>query len=249
MGVYRGPKTVIDGLVLVFDAANIKSYSGLGTNLTDLSGRGNNGTLVNGVGYTSDNGGSFSFDGSNDYINTGFTYQNSSDFTMSCWMKTSTTQKSGIVGIRTSFGVPNNWYLSQVSISGDKNVGTSGNNIVFSNYYGGGGAGAINRSVFANTVNVTDGNWRYIVASSNSTVSSVYIDAVLVGIGTSTSTTPITRGTAPFIVGAAGSSRTSPAAGLYYTGQISNVCFYSRELSSDEILQNYNTLKGRYGIL
>jgi hypothetical protein len=33
-----------------------------------LSGNGNNGTLVNGVGYNSGNGGSLSFDGVDDYV-------------------------------------------------------------------------------------------------------------------------------------------------------------------------------------
>ena len=33
-----------------------------------MSGRGNNGTVVNGVGYNSDNGGSLSFDGVDDYV-------------------------------------------------------------------------------------------------------------------------------------------------------------------------------------
>jgi hypothetical protein len=244
--VHNTNPIVLNGLVLALDAANIKSYSGLGTNLTDLSGRGNNGTLVTGVGYTSDNGGSFSFDGSNDYINTVFTYQNSSDFTMSCWIKTSIpNQKCGLIGIRSSDTAGINWYLAQVYISGDINVGTSGNNIVFNNYYGGGGAGAINRSVIANTINVTDGNWRHIVVNSNSTVSKIYIDGILVATSSVTAS-PTRVGPAPLLIGAAGNYPSAPVAGFYYNGQISNVCFYSRELSAAEVLQNYNTLKGRY---
>lgn len=44
-----GGKIVTDGLVLALDAGNDKSYPGTGTTWTDLSGNGNNGTLVNGV--------------------------------------------------------------------------------------------------------------------------------------------------------------------------------------------------------
>jgi hypothetical protein len=58
---------VRDGLVLCLDAGNSKSYPGSGTTWTDLSGNGNNVTLVNGVGYSGSNGGSLSFDGVNDY--------------------------------------------------------------------------------------------------------------------------------------------------------------------------------------
>jgi hypothetical protein len=72
MGVnYNSGSIITNGLVLCLDAANSKSYPGSGTTWTDLSGRGNTGTLVNGVGYNSANLGSLSFDGVDDYINCG----------------------------------------------------------------------------------------------------------------------------------------------------------------------------------
>ena len=67
MAINYSPKIIRDGLVLCLDAANPKSYPGTGTAWTDLSGSGNNGTLVNGPVYSSANGGSIDFDGSNDY--------------------------------------------------------------------------------------------------------------------------------------------------------------------------------------
>jgi prepilin-type N-terminal cleavage/methylation domain-containing protein len=54
---------VTNGLVLNLDAGNPASYPGTGTTWFDLSGNNNNGTLVNGVGYNTANGGSLSFDG------------------------------------------------------------------------------------------------------------------------------------------------------------------------------------------
>ena len=54
---------VQSGLVLNLDAGNLESYSGSGTAWTDLSGQGNDGTLVNGPTFSSDNGGSIVFDG------------------------------------------------------------------------------------------------------------------------------------------------------------------------------------------
>jgi hypothetical protein len=70
LAIHYNSKISTDGLVLCLDAANSKSYPGSGTTWTDLSGNGNTGTLVNGVGYNSDNGGSLSFDGVDDVVTT-----------------------------------------------------------------------------------------------------------------------------------------------------------------------------------
>lgn len=61
-------RIVRDGLVLCLDAGNIKSYPGSGTTCFDRSGNGNHGTLAGGVGYSSSNGGIFTFDGVDDNI-------------------------------------------------------------------------------------------------------------------------------------------------------------------------------------
>jgi len=61
-----GPVT--NGLLLYWDAGNLDSYPGTGTTIYDLSGNGNNGTLVNGVGYNQTNGGVLTFDGVDDYV-------------------------------------------------------------------------------------------------------------------------------------------------------------------------------------
>ena len=70
MGLAHSPRIVTDGLVLCVDAASKRSYPGTGTTWTDLKG-GNNGTLTNGPTFSSANGGSVVFDGTNDYTNFG----------------------------------------------------------------------------------------------------------------------------------------------------------------------------------
>lgn len=59
---------ITDGLILNLDAGNTTSYPGTGTTWTDLSGNGNDGTLLNGPIYDSANGGSLVFDGSDDQV-------------------------------------------------------------------------------------------------------------------------------------------------------------------------------------
>ena len=71
MGMYVGPSNwvyVTDGLVLNLDAADPRSYSGLGTTWTDISGSNNNGTLTDGAVYNSADGGSIFFDGTDDHV-------------------------------------------------------------------------------------------------------------------------------------------------------------------------------------
>jgi hypothetical protein len=72
--------------VLCLDAANPKSNPSTGTAWTDLSGNGNNGTLVNGTTITQKN--SILFDGSGDFLtltNLTSTYLNS-DFCIEAWV-------------------------------------------------------------------------------------------------------------------------------------------------------------------
>ncbi len=86
MALAHSPRIVRDGLALYLDAANTKSYPGSGTTWTDISGKNHAGTLTNGPTFSSDNGGSIVFDGSNDYVNaTPITKPASCTF--SCWAK------------------------------------------------------------------------------------------------------------------------------------------------------------------
>ena len=67
MALSHSPSIITDSLILCLDAANTKSYPGSGTVWTDLSGNGNNVTLTNGPTYSSVDGRSIVFDGTNDY--------------------------------------------------------------------------------------------------------------------------------------------------------------------------------------
>ena len=69
MSVKAGPKIVKEGLIFDLDAAVSRSYSGSGDTAYNLIG-GISATLLNGTGYSSANKGCWSFDGTNDGINT-----------------------------------------------------------------------------------------------------------------------------------------------------------------------------------
>ena len=77
MATNYNPSIVTDGLQLCFDAANPKSYPGSGTTWYDLSGNDKHGTLLNEPSFSSDKGGCFVFDGTNDRISFDSTYARS----------------------------------------------------------------------------------------------------------------------------------------------------------------------------
>ena len=79
--------SITNGLVFNLDASNTASYAGSGTAWTDLSGSGNNGTLVNGPTFNSANNGSISFDGVDDFVNCGNPSLSVGKITVSAWVK------------------------------------------------------------------------------------------------------------------------------------------------------------------
>jgi hypothetical protein len=67
---YYGGPIVTDGLVLAVDAGNLVSYERGSTTTYSLTGS-FTGSLQNGTGFSSNNGGAWSFDGTDDYITFG----------------------------------------------------------------------------------------------------------------------------------------------------------------------------------
>lgn len=63
MGFSRGPKIVTDGLVLALDAGSNKSYPGSGTTWYDISGNNYHASFVGSVGYSTTYNGVLSIDG------------------------------------------------------------------------------------------------------------------------------------------------------------------------------------------
>lgn len=83
-----------------------------GTLIYDLSGNGNNGTLYNGVGFSTANGGVLTFDGTNDYVSCGTPNLSSTDFTV-----IGAARYSGGTRGRMINATSNNWLLGHWSSS------------------------------------------------------------------------------------------------------------------------------------
>ena len=230
-----GPEIITDGLTFALDAANTKSYPGSGTNVTNLSGNGNNGTLVNGPTHDSTYGGAFDLDGSNDYITTPITAPNWADvpFTIQLWTSDCTLNDSVFVmgsnGVGDNFGFVGGYWVSL-------------NRIFF--YWR--SASAINGPM-------------YITVPHDRTAPN-NICVTFTGVGGTNATTLINN-TTIYFNGVSQAASTGGGAGHPYNsrlllgggnyplnGKIHNTYYYNRALSAEEVLQNYNTTKGRFGL-
>jgi hypothetical protein len=89
MGAFGGPDIITDGLLFAIDAGSERSYPGTGTTTTSLVGAAQTGTLINGVGFDSANGGTWEFDGTDDYLNTtsqAYPVDGTDPFTIEVWI-------------------------------------------------------------------------------------------------------------------------------------------------------------------
>jgi hypothetical protein len=228
MAFNYSPKIVTDGLVLYLDAANTKSYPGSGTVWTDLSRNGNNGTLVNmgSTGFSSSNGGVIVFDGINDYIDLPTITFNTNPFTIDLWFKINGNQtaNSSLLCVAAA-GTANNWQLSFI------------NNVELLFFYRGIG---LSNAFNLNYTFVTE-TWTNVIITKNTSNNIIsYVNGVQTNSVTYASNY---NNTEPLRIGL-NRSQTD-----YYKGNISACKIYlNKSLSSSEILQNYNTIKSRFGL-
>lgn len=239
MGLSHSPTLVMDGLVFSIDAGNSRCYSGSGNTAFGLVG-GIDGTLINGVGFTSSNNGSFIFDGTNDYISvssspTTFSY-NRSSFTVGGWtyMTSLPTIYYGVILSKWNTGGGNdnefilntddgNKFLFAVDFDDSLNPNSQSNDLVLSN-----------TTIIANT-------WYYVVATFDNGLIKIYVNGTLENSATSLYTSVKTNTNSSLDIGRFGTT-------FYSTGRRGVVSMYNRALSAQEIKQNYNATKKRYGL-
>ena len=97
MSVSNNPSIISNGLILALDAADKNSYPGSGTAWTDLSGNGNNGTLVNGPTFNTGSLGNIVFDGIDDYGTTLLTRTGTNNTTISVWYRWNGTSQTTFI--------------------------------------------------------------------------------------------------------------------------------------------------------
>jgi hypothetical protein len=229
MAFGNGPRIITDGLVLSLDAGDRNSYPGGGTVWNDMSGNNRNFTLINGPAFNSANLGSIVFDGNDDYAQTTTNpITNNSSFTLSCWFNINTI---------------NSLYRPLIDC-GNLNVGTSGYTLSIDNtnklFI------AINSGYVAVNNTITTNTWYNVIgacAFGNPYDIKLYLNGVIGTIGSSAQTSLLTNNASSIRI-----ARSVNGSVLVFPGKIANTQIYNRALSSQEILQNYNATKTRFGL-
>jgi hypothetical protein len=228
MALHHNPRIVTQGLVLHLDAADKNSYPGTGTAWNDLSGLGNNGTLVNEPVFSTTNNGNFIFDGSNDYVN--FYAPNlTTTATVEMWCK---------IGA----GYINKMFMGWLYYD----VYCVGGNLGFNT--GNGDAYGISSSTVT-TLGLVN-NWVHYIFEMRSDVSytnnKIYINGASQILSQRLgSEAPSNRS---FNNGNGRIATWIGSASYYMPMNCASFKIYNRALSAQEILQNYNATKSRFGL-
>ena len=217
-----------NGALLYVDAGNAASYSGSGTTWTDLSNNSSNATLVNSPPWTSAGTASyFSFSG------TGFQYAS----TTSSKFNVAYTGKTVFVAARMTAFTAGTFRGLFGTNSGTRNFNTyiySPSTGVYQIHYSAGSTGG-----FSNNLPLTTNQW-FIAAVTQTTGGLVTYYFNGQPIGTNTGIT--------FIQYAANNGEYVALCDNYWYGDIGMCAVYGRALSADEIQQNFNALRSRYGV-
>ena len=212
---------VTNGLIFYIDAANYKSYITGSSNWRDLTSYNVTGSLVNGP--TLDQY-SLSFDGVNEYG----VFENAGKFnitetTWGAWVYTTKNDNETIISAE---GASTYGY-------GFRN--RTGPNIYWTLGYPGFGYACQTSYGSTNT-------WFYVTGTASPTTMKIYLNGVYKA---QTTVSSIPNSTSPLYI----AYYLYPfGPNNYFAGKISNVHIYNRVLTDTEILQNYNAIKGRFGL-
>jgi hypothetical protein len=212
---------VTNGLVLDLDAAKVASYPGTGTAWNDISGNNNNGTLTNGPTFSGiGKQASIVFDGVDDYVSTPVARNatTNEDYTISAVFKITSFTSSDM-----RFLGAINGSTSQLTVGWDNTtlrlwLQDSWNDTSFTS-----STNTVYNLAMVHGGTTTD---VYVNGIFNSTITNKTSYFNNLGLGNN------------FIL----------TYGTYFNGNIYTTQVYNRALSVAEVLQNFNALRGRYGI-
>lgn len=225
---YQAP-IVTDGLVFAVDAGNIVSYENGSTTTYSLTGS-LSGSLTNGTSYNSENGGAWSFDGTDDSISV---------------LDDAVLDFTGSVNLTSEMWINFNLYkdISIVNAKGDGGGQTTAYNYLFlgsnSSFYFRISDGITSQnSPFIGKSNLPEGTWGHVVGVLDTTAIRLYLNGVEIGTATTRTINPKSNNN-PFYISTSTYS---------LNGKIGISRIYNRALTAAEVAQNFNAQKSRFGL-
>ena len=231
VGSYRGPNIVTRGLVLHLDAASPNSYYSPngGTVWKDVSGNGNDVTLLNTPLHT---GNAFNLDGTNSRARGGLSSFNwGNALSVFVWLKNEGGDYRGVVN--TGYYTNGNWEIrfGREDFFGGTNNGTR-------------------LGCFVNTV---DG---FLLLSMNAELNEVghygFVyngqELVLYANASAQTSGSLTGNITSLENNLGIGSRHDGGGGQMFNSDIYTIQIHNRALSAQEVLQNYNATKDRFGL-
>ena len=211
---YYGGPIVTSGLIFAVDAGNLVSYPKTGTSTYNLTGSSNNGTLINGTGFSSTNGGTWTFDGTDDGINIGtLTPTGGATFEAWIWLETGNTNYGAIFA---------NWGSSADAFW----VGTYPSSDYIQIYFNG--------NLIISTISLPFNTWMLLTVTNDVNNVRSYINGAL---------TNTASGTLVSANGVTSIGYDTNRTNYPFKGNISNAKIYNRALTAAEVQQNYNATK------
>jgi hypothetical protein len=230
VGLGHSPSIVLNGLVLCLDAGNTKSYPGSGTTWTDLSGNGRNYSIGaniswNSAGYFTCTGGTFTGPASNS-----FGFSSTNQHTIEAFVQVTSAQNNVFF----------NWQASP-------NTGSDTRAIFSHLYYNNGNTyydvsgccDATQRILYANDSDLTVGI-RHLVwrTRTDTTPNRQFFKNTISQMDSGANTTATVNW----------NLTTAATIGNGWYGNLYSFRAYNRALSAAEVSQNFNALRGRFGL-
>ena len=229
MAYFTGPNIVTSGLVFAYDAGSERCYPGSGTSATNIMSQASPGTLQNGVGFNTANGGYWEFDGIDSKIDvTNFPTQVfNGSCAMECWIYWINDSRSTILG--------------------NFDQGSGGHDVNFEKlssdrlriYWDRG-----SRDIITSNNVVAQNAWQCVtfVRDTSANEFRLYVNGAIVDTTANTGSNITSTGTT-FRIGA--DSRNGDPV---LNGNIASVRMYSQALTTTQALQNFNAQKSRFGL-
>jgi hypothetical protein len=203
-----------------------------------MSGNNKTTKLKNNPSFSTTNEGQFSLDGTDDYFYTGGTFASYTNFTMTSWVKVLTLENHrGIFCIKNA------------TDTADYTDGNFAIHTITGSYFGleaqnlyAGNTSKNNTVISGSIAQCT------VVCDQSNLLVTYYLNGISDGTQVITSTTTFSDHNALFIACRQYNTTGENNGQNFLTGNIYNVLFYNRALSSTEVQQNYNAQKSRFGL-